>query len=202
MIDLSNNNGTGHDFKTAYVKGGQRRLYLKTVEGTGFSDPTYARMRRSALAAGFHVGGYDFLHPLEASAQAAADFFLARLPSPLVKGRDLRPALDVEWGHPSAQVGRWVTDVAAIVHAKLGVKPVIYGNGWFLQACAFPSAPGSLWLAAYGRDDGKEYPVGRLPAPWQVLAAHQFTDQAHVVGIVGHCDLSHVFVPNAIEVPK
>lgn len=202
MLDLSNNNATGHDFKRAYVKGGQRRVYLKRCEGTGFVDKTYPQLRTAALKAGIRVGAYDFLHPLQASPADAAALLLKLIPSPLLPGRDLRPCLDCEYGTPSPDAGRWITEVARIVAARTGAKPLIYGSGWWLEGCGFKSAPGPLWLAAYGRNDGKEYPVGRLPKPWRTMAAHQFTSVAHVVGVNGACDLSHVFAPGSVEVPK
>lgn len=201
MLDLSNNNATGHDFKRAHGHG-QLRVYLKAVEGTTFSDRTYLALRTAALKAGMHVGAYDFLHPGEASPAKAAGYLLARLPARLMPGRDLRPCLDCEHGTPSPDIGGWITEVAAIVTKKTGVKPLIYGSGWWLEACAFKQAPGPLWLAAYGRNDGKEYPVGKLPRPWKVLAAHQYTSTARVVGINGEVDLSHVYVPTSIEIPK
>lgn len=202
MLDLSNNNSTGHDFRAAYVKGGQRRVYLKRCEGTGFVDKTYPQMRAAAVKAKLTVGGYDFLHPLEATPGEAAAFLLKLLPSPLVRGRDLRPCLDCEHGTPSVEVGRWVSQVAKLVHQHTGLQPLIYGSGWWLEACSFTAAPGPLWLAAYGRDDGREYPIGAVPKPWKTVAAHQFTSKATVVGIHGACDLSHVFVPASIDVPK
>jgi GH25 family lysozyme M1 (1,4-beta-N-acetylmuramidase) len=202
MLDLSNNNASGHNFKTAYEKGGQRRVYLKRVEGTAFVDRAYPGLRRSALAAGFRVGAYDFLHPLEATPKEAADFLLGKLTQPLKAGRDLRPALDCEEGTPSAKVGVWISQVALEIRRVLGFKPLIYGSGYWLESCSFRTAPGPLWLAAYGRNDGKEYPVGRLPAPWRALGAHQYTSEARVVGIRGLCDLSHVYVSSAVEVPR
>jgi GH25 family lysozyme M1 (1,4-beta-N-acetylmuramidase) len=172
------------------------------VEGTGFVDQTYAFLRTGALAAGMRVGAYDFLHPLQASPKAAAAYLTQRLPGVLKPGRDLRPCLDCEYGTPSPKAGAWIKEVAALVYKKTGVKPLIYGSGYWLEACGFASAPGPLWLAAYGRNDGKEYPVGRLPKPWKTLAAHQYTSVAHVVGINGECDLSHVFLAGSIEVTK
>jgi len=202
MIDLSNNNATGHDFKKAYVKGGQRRVYLKRCQGCHFTDQTYAGLRKSALAAKLRVGAYNFLEPLAATPQEAASYFLKLIPSPLVPGRDLRPALDCEFGKPSPQVGTWITEVARIVTKRTGVKPLMYGSGWWLQECAFATAPGPLWLAAYGKDDGREYPTGKLPPPWKTLAAHQYTDKGNVIGIHGLCDVSHVFVAASVELPK
>lgn len=202
MLDLSNNNATGHNFKVAYIKGGQRRVYLKRAEGTGYTDKTYPAIRTAALKAGLQVGAYDFLRPLQATPAAAAAYLLRLVTLPLKPGRDLRIALDCEYGAGSPGVGRWIVEVAAIVAKRTGVKPLIYGSGYWLEACAFKSAPGPLWLAAYGRNDGKEYPVGRLPKPWTTLTAHQYTSTAHVLGINGACDLSHVLVGSNIDVPK
>jgi GH25 family lysozyme M1 (1,4-beta-N-acetylmuramidase) len=201
MIDLSNNNAVGHDFKAVYAKAGQRRVYLKRCQGVHYVDRTYPELRSAALAARLHVGAYDFLEPLAATPAEAARYFLELLTTPLHRGKDLRPCLDVEQGTPSARVGEWVTQVAAKVAGELGCAPVIYGGGWYLESCAFARPPGPLWLAAYGRDDGREYPVGKLPHPWTSMAAHQFTSKAHVVGIHGLCDLSHVFEPAGLELP-
>lgn len=201
MLDLSNNNATGHNFKRAHAHG-QLRIYLKTVEGTGFVDKTYTDLRRRAIAAGMRVGAYDFLHPNYATPAQAAAYLIARLPKKFVPGRDLRPCLDCEHGTPSPAIGRWIADVAAIVARHVGAKPLIYGSGYWLDACAFKTAPGPLWLAAYGRNDGREYPIGRLPKPWKTIAAHQYTSSARVIGINGQVDLSHVFAPSSIEIPK
>lgn len=117
-------------------------------------------------------------------------------------GRDERPCLDCEFGTPNAGVGRWIAEVAAIVAKKTKVKPLIYGSGYWLEACEFRAAPGPLWLAAYGRNDGREYPVGKLPKPWRTMAAHQYASTAHVIGIHGPVDLTHVYTAASIDIPK
>lgn len=192
MLDLSNNNAKGHDFRRAYLLGGQRRIYLKVAESTNFKDGYYKGLAGRAAKAGFKVGGYYFAHPLEQPAKDAADYFLSAL-LPLAAGASLLPCLDLEHGTPSVQVGEWSVEFVKRVREKRGCGTVIYGSGWWLEACGFKTAPGPLWLAAYGRNDGREYPVDRLPKPWKTMAAHQFSSQAHVIGIEGTCDLSHVF---------
>lgn len=202
MLDLSNNNATGHNFKAAYVKGGQRRVYLKRAQGVHFTDTAYPTLRTAALKAGLTVGAYDFLEPLKSTPEQAAAYLLRLVKLPLVHGRDLRVALDCESGTSDPRVGAWIAHVARIVKERTGVAPLIYGSGYWLEACKFKTAPGPLWLAAYGRNDGREYPVGKLPAPWLKAAAHQFTSTAHVAGINGACDLSHVLVGASIDVPR
>lgn len=202
MIDLSNNNAGGHDFKRAYAQGGQRRVFLKAAEATNFIDNTYKGLRTAALGAGLKVGAYDFLHPLEATPSEALSFFMKRLTHGLKAGRDLRPALDVEKGTPSAKMGEWVKEMSTLFYKETGVRPLIYGSGYFLQDCQFAAAPGPLWLAAYGKDDGREYPVSMVPKPWKTVAAHQYSSRGNVAGINGHVDVSNVMVPASIELPK
>jgi len=202
MIDLSNNNAGGHDFKRAYAQGGQRRVYLKAAEGTNFVDSTYKDLRRAALSAGLRVGAYDFLHPLEATPAEALSFFMKRLTHGLKAGRDLRPALDVEKGTPSAKMGKWVKEMSSVFYKETGVRPLIYGSGYFLQDCEFAAAPGPLWLAAYGKEDGKEYPISMVPKPWKTVAAHQYSSKGNVAGIHGSVDISHVIGAGSIELPK
>lgn len=202
MIDLSNNNPQGpHNFKVAFVNGGQRRVYLKEVEGLNFVDRTYLTMKKEAEAVGFKVGPYDFLHPLDGTPKEVLNYFIGHAYA-ISHHHSCRPCFDCEYGRPSAQVGKWISELAKLYAGELGYKPVIYGNGYFLEGCQFASVPGPLWLAAYGRDDGLEYPVGKLPSPWKVMAAHQYSSKAHVIGISGTCDISHVFVPASIDVPK
>jgi GH25 family lysozyme M1 (1,4-beta-N-acetylmuramidase) len=201
VLDLSSNNGVDHDFAIAYARGGQRRVYLKAVQGTGYVNPDYALLRPRALGAKLHVGAYDYLEPLVDSPRAAAEFLVERLPSPLVGGRDLRPALDVEQGPPSPGVGAWVSEVAAVITRETGVRPLVYGSPFYLEDCAFDRPPGPLWLADYGPDDGRNHPVTAVPRPWKAFAAHQFTDRANVAGIDGPCDLSYVRSPAQVEVP-
>src|SRR5580765_4211873 len=110
MLDLSNNNARGHNFKLAHAKGGQLRVYLKVVQGTHFIDRTYVGLRKRALAAGMRVGAYDFLEPLVSSPAEAAAYLLKRLPLTLERGRDLRPALDCEFGSGSPAVGAWIVE--------------------------------------------------------------------------------------------
>jgi lysozyme len=201
VIDLSNNNGTGHDFRRTF-QSGQRRLYLKVSEGTGFTDHTYATLRREAIACGFLVGGYHFAHGAASPAEEA-DFFLARLAHPSSLVHELPPCLDLEYRTPgpSPRLGRWAIKFLAHVHAAIGRAPIIYGSPYYLEACAFPHPPAALWLAAYGRDDGREHPY-HTPRPWRAIAAHQYADNATVPGIRGRCDISRVLDARAFELPR
>jgi GH25 family lysozyme M1 (1,4-beta-N-acetylmuramidase) len=199
MIDLSNNNGGAEDFRRVRSSG-QLRVYLKRTEDPGFTDPTYSSRRAAAIAAGLHVGAYVFAHPLDVTPAESLDHLLAGL-APLRHGRDLRPALDLEHGTPSPKAGAWALEWSDLCAKRLGLRPLVYGNSWYLAALELRREPGPLWLASYGRDDGREYPFS-IPRPWRHLAAHQYADVARMPGIVGRCDVSHVYRGGLVDVPR
>lgn len=195
MIDLSNNNGAV-DFKRVFASG-HRRVYLKRSEGTGFVDRTYPALRRRAHEAKLKVGAYHFAHPLEHTPREEAAFFLRLLPKPR-RDAELRACLDIEQGHASARMGQWVLECAELVARELGYAPVIYGPTFFLEALRLPRAPGPLWLASFGRNDGREHPF-RVPRPWKTVAAHQFSSRSRVAGVAGFVDVSHLFSARALD---
>src|SRR4030095_5050972 len=125
------------------------------------------------------------------------DHFLRKLPS--ISNRDLRPALDLEFKTPSEAVGRWAQGGMSLVRRETGVRPIIYSFGSFLESCRFSTPPAALWLASFGRNDGKEHPF-TIPRPWKRVAAHQFSSNARVAGVSGRVDVSHVFGARAIDV--
>jgi lysozyme len=198
MLDLSNNNGPV-DFKRVF-QAGQKRVYLKLTEGVTFDDPKFADLRRRARAAGLKVGAYHFARGIPAgnSAKDEADHFLRKLPS--LSNDDLRPALDLEFKTPSAEVGDWAKEWLSLVRKATGVRPIIYSFGSFLQSCRFSTPPAALWLASFGRNDGQEHSFS-IPRPWKGVAAHQFSSNARVAGCSGRVDVSRVFVKRSIDVP-
>ena len=197
MLDLSNNNGPV-DFKRVF-QAGQRRIYLKLTEGVTFDDPKFVDFRKGARAAGLKVGAYHFARgvPSGNSAKDEAEHFLHKLPN--LTNKDLRPALDLEFKTPSKAVGDWAKQWLSLVRSAIGVRPIIYSYGSFLEGCAFSTPPAALWLASFGRNDGKEHPF-TVPRPWKRLAAHQYSSNARVAGCSGAVDISHVFAARAIDV--
>jgi GH25 family lysozyme M1 (1,4-beta-N-acetylmuramidase) len=196
MIDLSNNNGPV-DFVRLY-QAGQRRVYLKLTEGIAFVDPTFHDLRRRAHAAGLMVGAYHFARPHAHSPGAELGHFLGHLPRP-VEQVDLRPCLDVEQSPAGVDVGLWVKRFSAGLADAIGLRPLIYSYPSYLESCHLGRAPGPLWLASYGRNDGREHPF-RIPRPWTQVAAHQYSSQGHVAGVHGPVDVSHVFNPDELGV--
>lgn len=200
MIDLSNNNGAV-DFERVRA-GGTRRVYLKLSEGADFADPDHASFRGRAIAAGLLVGEYHFARPSRSSAASEALHFLRLLPD-LRPGSSLRPCLDLEDPNatPSPKIAAWASEWLSIVREKSGHLPIIYGSPYYLRACGFSKPLAPLWLASYGRNDGKEYPY-TVPVPWKHAAAHQYASGARVAGVAGKVDVSHVFVPRELDIRR
>lgn len=195
MIDLSNNNGiqSAAGFKQAYLSG-QRRAFFKLTEGTDFVDGNAIGFIAEARAARFKCGVYHFGHPDE-SPTIQAKLFASRIPP----GLELIPYLDIEIGTPGQQTRIWIKQFLYDFLQIAGKKPGIYSYSSFLQSCQFEAPVAPLWLAAYGRDDGKQHPVTSIPHPWSHLAAHQFTSRATVLGIHGLCDLSNVLKVSEVD---
>lgn len=172
--------------------------YAKTSQGTGYTDPTFARRLRNATYAGiWHFGGYHFCTPGSGSPEAQADRLLAL--APLAPGR-LRPCLDCE-ANPlklgPGQLAAWYLGAVIRVHKRTGYWPVIYGSPSYLSSFAvfhpevFGRCP--LWLASYGVTHGP-------PAPWSHWSAWQYTSSFSDPA-VGRVDDSWVADLKALSVP-
>jgi lysozyme len=109
---------------------GQRFVYLKATQGTGFVDPAYRSRAATAIKNGLRVGAYHFFD-YRSDGRVQADYFLR-----VVKARGgfaghLRPVVDVEcltpMGRPNqararANLRAFITEI----RAHLGVRPIIY----------------------------------------------------------------------------
>lgn len=198
MIDVSSNNGAV-DF--AKVKAhGTSRVYIKLSEGVTYLNPEHQAQHAAALKAGLKVGEYHFAHPEQNSAETEAEYFCRLLPE-LRPRHALRPVLDLEAGTPSRRVGSWATVFVAYVKKHTGHTVVLYSNPSYLAACELPRPIGPLWLASYGRNDGKEYPF-TVPKPWRSVAAHQYFSKGTTPGVTGPCDLSRVLHPWRLDVHR
>lgn len=209
MLDLSNNNGPVN-FETVHAHG-QRRVYLKRSEGTHFIDKTFPNLYARARHAGMIPGAYHFARPSQNTPSEEAQFFLRLLPQ-LEPGKTLRPCLDLEDPDvtPSAETGKWAVEWLRRVNDNLPFREraILYGSPFYMEACQFRRVPTGLWLAAYGRNDGKEHPF-HIPAPWshswrarQRVLAHQYASTARVPGCSGQVDISHVFRPHWLTVHR
>lgn len=186
VIDLSNNNT---DVRFGELPPSITGVYLKATEGATYIDPTCAGRRKRARECGLRVGLYHFARPGGGDAKAEAKKFCEVLGK---LGRtDMRPALDFEDDTASATEA-WAHEFSHEVQRRLGVFPLFYSYHAFVASRKFKEPVGDgLWLASYGKDDGKEHPY-KVPAPWEKAVMHQFTSNGRVPGVAGPCDVSYV----------
>src|SRR6266705_1968498 len=104
VIDLSSNNAS-IDWKRLHTAGVAAAM-LKASEGVTWNDPTFAKRRHDARAAGVHVGAYHYARPHENDPVAEANHF-CNIVGHLAPG-DLLPALDMEEGAASRSFFDWI----------------------------------------------------------------------------------------------
>lgn len=183
----------------AYVKASQ--LYLS---GSGHAvhqkdsefDENWATLKQHGLKR----GAYHYCMP-DFTAQEMADLFLSVYhPS---KG-DLLPTLDVEdeYVHAiqsgtktRAQLVAQIVEFGKILVTATGHQPFLYirkdiadflGNP--PEFAAFP-----LWLANYNHP-----PTPPVPKPWTGYTLWQYSEQGHLAGVPGNCDLDYLNGPPAL----
>jgi lysozyme len=196
IVDLSSNNGSV-DF-VRLKKSGIAAAWMKVTEGRTWDDPNYHKRAAEARKAGLRVGGYHYGRPDTNSPKAEAAHFAASLGK--IGRRDLRPVLDFEQSTNLSpkQLEIWARDFNQEFRKRTGLLPAFYSYPAYIQSMQLSKTIGNgLWLASYGRNDGKEYPM-QIPSPWKKAIAHQFTSSGNVVGVKGHVDVSKAWRLNAV----
>lgn len=165
--DLSNNDPT-YDMG-AIRRFGNQGVILKTNQGTGFIDSTFAGMAHAAKAVGLAVGGYDFDEVYTAS---EAYTFINRLHAAGIyrnTANTFPPTLDVEFGNFNREGLRHQIDILLREYGRVQ----IYTGAWYIEphlGCAWPSGvPG--WISGYPNASA---PCG---LPGFNFKEHQYTDR-------------------------
>jgi lysozyme len=160
-------------------------------------DPWFERNYEKARGVGLRVGAYHRAFAAgpgrknaKADARREANRFVAVVGK--VRGRDLRPALDVE--HPFTRLGErnlrvWIRTWLRRVERKLDVKPIVYTN-----ASSWAATGDTTWFATNG------YPlwVANFDVPRPLVPAAnwsgkgwtvwQYTSSGRIRGIEGAVD--------------
>jgi lysozyme len=167
--------------------------FVKATEGTGYVNPTYERHRKGARRHGIPIGAYHFARPdSDDGPLAEADHFLD-VAEP--REGDLLPVLDLEVpGLPPRELARWARKWLRRVEKRIGEPPILYTyTSYWVSTVGnnrgFRRYP--LWLANYGKNDGKVYPV-RTVGGWPSIAVHQFTSEGRIPGYGGPLDLNRL----------
>lgn len=186
IIDVSNWQGS-IDWRRVR-QAGIELAFVKATEGTGYADPRLEQNRREAAEAGVRVGCYAFARPQETTPERQAAWFCDHVHE--LGRRELRPVLDLETGEPS-MAEDYARRFNRETVERLGVTPLLYSYAGYLEAMRLDrTVGGGLWLAGYGRNDGRDYGAV-APKPWKRWVAHQFTSNGSMPGVAGHVDVSH-----------
>lgn len=182
VIDISHHQADPVDF--AKIKAnGTIGVILKATEGTSYTDPTYAKRRDAARAAGLGVSAYHFLKP--GSIVQQMQYFAKQA------GMGKGDRLVIDYEHAGLKLPDLETAVSALRDAAPGVEITIYGASGFLGAQLAgvkneKLAACSLWVASY--TTRSEPTMSGLKGTWPVWSLWQYTDKGDVVGIKGPID--------------
>jgi hypothetical protein len=180
-LDVSHHQDTTLDF-AAFRRDGIEFAFIKSSEGSTFTDPQFTANLARARAAGMLVAAYHYVRSDASAAGQAAR--VARTVS-----RDVPVILDVESGSGSVSLVRAVT--AALQSAGYQV-PLLYLPRWYWQQIGSPPLDGlpPLWSSRY-----PDNAVGTLLGEYAMVPASywngygglpvrvlQFTSSARVAG--------------------
>jgi lysozyme len=155
--------------------------FIKATEGTGYTDPRFARNWQHSKKNKLARGAYHFFVPT-ASGLAQARHFLSEV---TWQAGDLPPVLDIELAGniAPAQLRKEALSWLRAVEQACGVRPILYTNVGFYQrylGSAFDSYP--LWIAHYYRPQQPN--INRGWTFWQ------HSDAGRVNGIEGPVDFN------------
>ena len=176
---------------------GQRFVFIKATESTGYKDPTFHDNWLGAKSTGILRGAYHFFR-CNVDATKQADLFIAYVKSFNDVG-ELPPVLDIETNDgqrrdkiiPAAKT--WLDQV----ESAFGKKPIIYSGQYFLQDYFSETGGGPpswskdypLWLAQYPN----QFTPGSqpfLPRGWFSWTFWQYSEKGQVNGINARVDLN------------
>lgn len=182
-LDLSSNNGTGHDW-AAIKAAGKSFAICKRSEGIGYIDPTLEDNWAGARGVFMVPGGYHFAHPGVNSADAEAGYFLSHLPA-LQPGDLLALDIEVEGG---PNVAAWAIRFGRAVLAASGFPPLLYTFAAYAQEWLHD--PGLAFMPLWLADWAPSIPAGI--GPWASIALWQYSGHGSCPGVSGEVDLSRI----------
>ena len=160
-----------------------RFVILRATLGNDYRDGQYGRNAAGAREQGLTVGAYHFAKPSLArwDPQAEADHFLDVVG---LRAGDVVPVLDIEetGGLSPRQLRTWASSWLARVHARTGVRAMIYSGNFFWHGFMrntpwFARQDHPLWVAHWyvgapdvpgGRWAGRGYTVWQYSASGRI----------------------------------
>jgi len=175
--------GAGYDF-----------TFVKSTEGTGWTDSQFLRNITSGSANGIYMGVYHFARPdLGNTGQEEAEYFLSVVGDYLESGY-LRPVLDLEvtGSMGKTELSKWVLEWMQTVENQSGVAPLIYTNLYYINTYLTSAVTAyDIWIAYWNCDPSPTFnipPTGQWSdwGFWQYCVGNAGT----VPGITTRIDLN------------
>ena len=177
------------------ARAGYKFAFIKSSEGSYYTNPYYATDLAHAKAAGLYVTGYAFAVPNVSGGASQADYAVKHARN-AADGRTMPLALDIEYnpygaecyGLTPARMVAWISAFAAETRRLTGQRPIIYTTADWWRSCtrdsrAFGSDP--LWVAAWGPGPPP------MPSGWRHWTFWQYTSRGRIAGISGRVDVSY-----------
>lgn len=160
-------------------------VYIKSSEGSSYTDKYFEKSYAAAKAAGLDVGVYHYVTAKTVEqAKTQARFFASKVAG---KSIDCRLAMDFEdfTGLTNPQIRAIGLAFLEETEATTGKKCIIYSNYSSAQILSAAFARWPLWQAQYGVS---------VPSPlalWPEWTGWQYSNTGHVNGVNGNVDLNY-----------
>src|SRR4051812_12960295 len=189
--DISSWNHTGTAISWRAVKNsGTSFVFIKATEGTGYTNPYFARDWRASGDAGLLRGAYHFARPSTRPGSAAAQArHFTRVMGARLRWQSLPPVLDLEpsGGLSPRRLIAWTRTWLTTVRGLTGRVPMIYSYPAFwgrqmAHTTAFRSYP--LWGACYCSRPTL------FAGAWTHWTFWQYSSTSRIRGIRGQTDMN------------
>ncbi|MEV0691478.1 peptidoglycan-binding protein [Streptomyces sp. NPDC050388] len=194
-IDTSRwNHGSAINWNSVAASG-QKFVFHKASQSTGWVDPYFNQDFKASAAAGLMNSGYHFY--AEGTGSAQADHFIRTLRTAGYTGKaagQLPPVIDLEHHNGACPAYATTTHISTFINkikSSFGVAPIVYTSKWFVDDClkgngsVFSTTP--LWQPRY--QSGSNEPAA-LPGANRSWSFWQHSETGAVSGISGNVDLN------------
>nr|WP_240979770.1 glycoside hydrolase family 25 protein [Streptomyces sp. HNM0574] len=194
------------DFAAAAASG-QKFVFMKATQGTGYTDPWFERDLKGAADAGLPRAPYHFFDEGGGAEQAAHFADVAKKAGYTGANEgELPPALDFEPVNGACPAGLDAEQVGAAlstVEKSFERKPVVYTSAHFVDQCLGGDgsvfAGHTLWQPRYESGEKEPVEVPGAGAPWSFW---QYTETGQVDGVPSDAVDRNVFRGSEEELRK
>jgi GH25 family lysozyme M1 (1,4-beta-N-acetylmuramidase) len=160
-------------------------VFIKCSESTNYVDPNFEKNKEEIRKKGILLGFYHFARATDPKKEA--DFFVKSVGE--IKEGEL---LVLDWEVLHSDPPKWCEKFLDRVTEKVGFRPLIYMNASTARSYDWSrvSKDYGLWLASYGKNDGKMHDGVDIGQTWPYWVVWQYTSRGSIDGISGNVDMN------------